>query len=68
MKIPFDTSQLCCGVVHSIDYEYWKCGKDRVRGSFNPDFFIRIDLDDYVSNNCVGEISYFMIYLYYSKF
>ncbi|MBL7084049.1 MAG: hypothetical protein ISS41_10555, partial [Candidatus Aminicenantes bacterium] len=32
-----------------IDYEYWKGGKDRVRRSFNPDFFIKIDLDDYIS-------------------
>jgi len=34
---------------YSIDYEYWKGGKDRVRRSFNPDFFIRIALDDYIS-------------------
>jgi len=34
---------------YSIDYEYWKGGKDRVRRSFNPDFFIKIDLDDYIS-------------------
>jgi type III restriction enzyme len=34
---------------YAIDYEYWKGGKDRVRRSFNPDFFIRIDLDDYIS-------------------
>lgn len=34
---------------YSLDYEYWKGGKDRVRRSFNPDFFIKIDLDDYVS-------------------
>ena len=34
---------------YSIDYEYWKGGKDRARRSFNPDFFIRIDLDDYIS-------------------
>ena len=34
---------------YSIDYEYWKGGKDRVRRSFNPDFFIRIDLDGYIS-------------------
>jgi type III restriction enzyme len=27
---------------YSLDYEYWKGGKDRVRRSFNPDFFIRI--------------------------
>ncbi|MBA3030871.1 MAG: hypothetical protein FP814_04960 [Desulfobacterium sp.] len=34
---------------YSIDYEYWKAGKDRVRRSFNPDFFIKIDLDEYIS-------------------
>ena len=34
---------------YSIDYEYWKGGKDRVRRSFNPDFFIKIDLDKYIS-------------------
>jgi type III restriction enzyme len=34
---------------YSIDYEYWKRGKDRVRRSFNPDFFIKIDLDEYIS-------------------
>jgi len=34
---------------YAIDYEYWKGGKDRVRRSFNPDFFIKIDLDDYIS-------------------
>ncbi|MCJ7772791.1 MAG: DEAD/DEAH box helicase family protein [Desulfobacterales bacterium] len=34
---------------YSIDYEYWKGGKDRVRRSFNPDFLIKIDLDDYIA-------------------
>ncbi len=34
---------------YSIDYEYWKGGKDRVRRSFNPDFFIKINIDDYIS-------------------
>ncbi len=34
---------------YSIDYEYWKGGKDRVRRSFNPDFFIKIDLDEYIT-------------------
>jgi len=29
--------------------QYWKGGKDRVRRSFNPDFFIKIDLDEYIS-------------------
>ena len=33
---------------YSIDYEYWKGGKDRVRRGFNPDFFIKINLDDYI--------------------
>jgi type III restriction enzyme len=33
---------------YPIDYEYWKGGKDRVRRSFNPDFFIRIHLDHYL--------------------
>jgi len=34
---------------YSIDYEYWKGGKDRVRKGFNPDFFIKIDLDNYIA-------------------
>ena len=34
---------------YSIDYEFWKGGKDRTRRSFNPDFFIKIDLDSYIS-------------------
>ncbi len=34
---------------YSIDYEYWKGGKDRVRRGFNPDFFIMISLDDYIA-------------------
>ncbi len=34
---------------YSINYEYWKGGKDRVGRSFNPDFFIKIDLDNYIS-------------------
>lgn len=33
---------------YSLDYEYWKGGKDRVRRSFNPDFFIRTKLSDYL--------------------
>ena len=33
---------------YSIEYEYFRRGKDRVRGSFNPDFFIKIDLDRYL--------------------
>jgi len=34
---------------YSVDYEYWKGGKDRVRQGFNPDFFIKIDLDKYIN-------------------
>lgn len=33
---------------YSIDYEYWKGGKDRVRRGFNPDFFIQIRIEDYI--------------------
>ena len=33
---------------YAIEYEYFRKGKDRTRGSFNPDFFIRIDLDHYI--------------------
>jgi len=33
---------------YSIDYEYFRKGKDRMRASFNPDFFIKIDLNKYV--------------------
>ena len=33
---------------YSIDYEYFRKGKDRVRASFNPDFFIKIDLAKYI--------------------
>jgi len=32
---------------YSLDYEYWKGGKDRVRRSFNPDFFMISDLTTY---------------------
>lgn len=31
---------------YSIDYEYWKGGRNRVRRSFNPDFFIRMPIRD----------------------
>lgn len=34
---------------YSMDYEYWKAGKDRSRRSFNPDFFIKLDLTKYLS-------------------
>ncbi len=33
---------------YSLNYEYWKGGKDRTRRSFNPDFFININLNDYL--------------------
>jgi type III restriction enzyme len=40
---------------YSIDYEFFKGGKDRTRRSFNPDFFIKINLEGYIdrliSNN-----------------
>jgi hypothetical protein len=29
--------------------QYWKGGKGMVKRSFNPDFFIKIDLDKYIS-------------------
>ncbi|MBM3852027.1 MAG: hypothetical protein FJ399_02610 [Verrucomicrobia bacterium] len=35
---------------YSVDYEYWRHGRDRVRRSFNPDFFIRLDLAHYLSH------------------
>jgi len=34
---------------YSLDYEYWKGGKDRVRRSFNPDFFIVQNLASYIA-------------------
>ena len=34
---------------YSVDYEYWKGGKDRVRRGFNPDFFIKMNLDNYIA-------------------
>lgn len=36
---------------YSLDYEYWKRGKDRVRRSFNPDFFIKISIRDFLFIN-----------------
>ena len=33
---------------YTIDYEYFRKGKDRVRSSFNPDFFIKINLEKYI--------------------
>jgi len=33
---------------YSLDYEFWKGGKDRVRRSFNPDFFIKVNLQRYI--------------------
>jgi type III restriction enzyme len=33
---------------YSIEYEFWKGGKDRVRRGFNPDFFIQIRIEDYI--------------------
>ena len=34
---------------YSLDYEYWKRGKDRKKASFNPDFFIKQGLKDYIN-------------------
>ncbi len=33
---------------YTIEYEFWKGGKDRVRRGFNPDFFIQIRIEDYI--------------------
>lgn len=33
---------------YSIDYEYFKKGKDRTRRAFNPDFFIKINIQEYM--------------------
>ena len=33
---------------YSLNYEYWKGGKDRTRRSFNPDFFIQVNISDYL--------------------
>lgn len=34
---------------YSLDYDYWKGGKDRVRRGFNPDFFVVQNLSHYIS-------------------
>jgi type III restriction enzyme len=34
---------------YSLKYEYWKGGKDRTIRSFNPDFFVQIELDAYIA-------------------
>lgn len=33
---------------YSMDYEFFRKGKDRVRASFNPDFFIKLNLSKYI--------------------
>ena len=33
---------------YSLDYEFFKKGKDRTRRSFNPDFFIKINIENYL--------------------
>lgn len=33
---------------YSLDYEYFKRGKDRTCRSFNPDFFIHFNLENYI--------------------
>ena len=39
---------------YTLDYEYWKAGKDRVRRSFNPDFFIRVGIGEYLLQLAAG--------------
>lgn len=34
---------------YSLNYEYWKGGRDRVRRGFNPDFFIVQNIREYVA-------------------
>jgi type III restriction enzyme len=34
---------------YSLDYTFWKKGKDRTVRSFNPDFFIKLNLNSYLS-------------------
>jgi type III restriction enzyme len=34
---------------YSLDYTFWKGGKDRTVRSFNPDFFIKISLEEYIN-------------------
>jgi len=34
---------------YSLKYEFWKKGKDRTIKNFNPDFFIKLDLSDYIT-------------------
>jgi hypothetical protein len=34
---------------YSLEYEYWRRGRDRVRRSFNPDFFIVLDIGRYLA-------------------
>ena len=33
---------------YSLDYEFFKKGKDRTRRSFNPDFFVKINIENYL--------------------
>jgi hypothetical protein len=35
---------------YSLEYTFWKKGKDRTIRSFNPDFFININLNSYLEN------------------
>lgn len=32
---------------YSLEFDYWRKGKDRVRLSFNPDYFIKVSLQKY---------------------
>jgi len=42
---------------YSLDYEFWKKGKDRVRRQFNPDFFIKTSINRYIKyvNNSLAK-------------
>jgi type III restriction enzyme len=33
---------------YGLDYEYWKQGKSRTHRTFNPDFFLRLHIADYL--------------------
>ncbi len=46
--------RLCFYALHAKS-PHWKGGKDRARRSFNPDFFIKIDLDGYISRLGIEE-------------
>jgi type III restriction enzyme len=49
---------------YSLDYEFFKGGKDRTRRSFNPDYFIKIDISNYIikltNENPKTDVSYLL--------